>query len=396
MNRARMKPFLIGAGILAVGVLGLALLVALRPEPPKIEPPRQSPLVTTVQPELRQGHLTVRGNGTARPIREINLVAEISGRVVSVSDALVSGGFFGNGQMLLQIDPTDYENAVAVAEAEVAQRQLELLMAQEEVEIAREEWARLEQRTGVKRSPDSTAFGSLVLKEPQLKAAQALLKSADARLDDTRTRLARTTIAAPFNGRVRTKMADIGQYVAPGQTVAAIYSTDAVEVVVPLSWRKAALLTDLWARESRQGRGPRLPATVSAAFGGQRYEWDGYVDRTEGTLDEATRTVNVVVRVSQPYRTTEGRPPLMVGTFTEVDLQAMALDRYVVLPRAALREGDTVWIVEQGTLRVREVEVVQEVDEEIYVTNGITENDRVITSTLAVMTEGMSVRVAEE
>ncbi len=156
-----------------------------------------------------------------------------------------------------------------------------------------------------------------------------------------------------------------------------------------------ALLTDLWARESRQGRGPGLPATVSAAFGGQRYQWDGYVDRTEGTLDEATRTVNVVVRVSQPYRTTEGRPPLMVGTFTEVDLQAMAMDRYVVLPREALREGNTVWIVEQGTLRVREIEVVQEVDEEIYVTNGITENDRVITSTLTVMTEGMSVRVAD-
>jgi len=222
-----------------------------------------------------------------------------------------------------------------------------------------------------------------------------MLKSADARLDDTRTRLARTTIAAPFDGRVRTKMADLGQYVAPGQTVAAIYSTDAVEVVVPLSWREAVLLTDLWARESRQGRGPGLPATVSAAFGGQRYQWDGYVDRTEGTLDEATRTVNVVVRVLQPYGAAEGRPPLMVGTFTEVDLQAMALDRYVVLPRATLREGDTVWIVEQGTVRVREVEVVQEVDEEIYVTNGITENDRVITSTLAVMTEGMTVRVAE-
>ena len=395
MTPAKTKPFLIGAGILAVGVLGLALLVALRPEPPKIDPPRQSPLVTTVQPAVRQGNLTVRGNGTARPIREINLVAEVSGKVLSVSDALVSGGFFGSGQTLLQIDPTDYENAVAVAEAEVTQRQFELLTAQEEVEIAREEWARLERRTGVERAPDSSAMGSLVLKEPQLKAARALLKSAEARLDDARTRLARTSITAPFNGRVRAKMADIGQYVAPGQTVASLYSTDAVEIVVPLASRDAALLTDLWARESRQGRGPRLPATVSATFGGQRYEWEGYVDRTEGTLDEATRTVNVVVRVAQPYRSVEGRPPLMVGTFTQVDLQAMALDRYVALPREALREGATVWVVEQGTLQVRAVEVVQEIDEEIYVTSGIDENDRVITSTLTVMTEGMTVRVAE-
>ena len=395
MTPAKTKPFLIGAGILAVGVLGLALLVALRPEPPKIDPPRQSSLVATVQPVLRQGNLTVRGNGTARPIREINLVAEVSGKVLSVSDALVSGGFFGSGQTLLQIDPTDYENAVAVAEAEVTQRQFELLRAQEEVEIAREEWARLERRTGIERAPDSSAMGSLVLKEPQLKAARALHKSAEARLDDARTRLARTSISAPFNGRVRAKMADIGQYVAPGQTVAAVYSTDAVEIVVPLASRDAALLTDLWARESRQGRGPRLPAKASATFGGQRYEWDGFVERTEGTLDEATRTVNVVVRVAQPYKTTEGRPPLMVGTFTQVDLQAMALDRYVTLPREALREGDTVWVVEQGTLQVRAVEVVQEIDEEVYITSGIDENDRVITSTLTVMTEGMTVRVAE-
>ena len=395
MNTANLKPFLIGLGILAVGVIGLVTLIALRPEPPRVDPPRQSPLVTTTKPTLEQGNLAVRGNGTVRPIREINLVAEVAGKVISVSDALVSGGFFQQGQTLLQIDPTDYENAVAVAEAEVTQRQFELLTAQEEVALAREEWARLERRTGVNRSPDSTALGSLVLKEPQRKAAEAILKSAEARLDDARTRLARTRITAPFNGRVRAKTADIGQYVGPGQAVASIYSTDAVEIVVPLPSREAALLSDLWARESRRGRGPRLPATVAADFGGQRYEWEGTVDRTEGTLNEATRTVNVVVRVAQPYQTSAGRPPLMVGTFTTVRLQGMALDRYYVLPRDALREGDTVWVVEDGLLYVRPVEVIQEVDEAVYVTSGITENDAVVTSTLTVMTDGMSVRVAE-
>ena len=163
MNTANLKPFLIGLGILGIGVIGLVALVALRPEPPKVEPPRQSPLVTTTKPTLAQGNLAVRGNGTVRPIREISLVAEVAGKVTSVSDALVSGGFFQQGQTLLQIDPTDYENAVAVAEAEVTQRQFELLTAQEEVTLAREEWARLERRTGVNRQPDTTALGSLAL-----------------------------------------------------------------------------------------------------------------------------------------------------------------------------------------------------------------------------------------
>lgn len=394
MNSTSLKPFLIGAGILAVGVIGLLALVALRTEAPRIDPPRQSPLVMTIKPTAQEGHLAVRGNGTVRPIHEIDLIAEVAGKVVSVSDALVSGGFFQQGDTLLQIDPADYENAVSVAEAEVTQRHFELLMAQQEVEVAREEWARLERRTGVNRSPDSTALGSLVFKEPQRKAAVALLKSAEARLDDAQTRLARTRITAPFTGRVRAKIADIGQYVGPGQAVASIYSADAVEIVVPLSSRDAALLADLWTPESRRGRGPRLPATVTVDFGGQRYEWEGSVERIEGALNEATRTVNVVVRVAHPYQTKAGWPPLMVGTFTTVILQGMALDRYYVLPRDALREGDTVWVVEDEILYVRPVEVIQEVDEEIYVTSGITENDAVVTSTLSVMTDGMSVRVA--
>ncbi|MFQ5569744.1 MAG: efflux RND transporter periplasmic adaptor subunit [Rhodothermales bacterium] len=393
MNRPVYKrSWLIGIGILAIGVIGMALMIALRPEPPKTEPVKQSPLVATVQPEAREGRLVVRGTGTARPIREVSLVAEISGKVIDVSSALVSGGFFRQGQVLLRLDTTDYVNAVAIAKAEVTQRRFELLTAQEEVAVAREEWQRLQQRTGLDRQPDSTAMGSLVLKEPQLRAARARLKSAEARLNDARTRLARTRIVAPFNGRVRTKNADIGQFVGPGQPVASVYSTDAVEIVVPLSSRDAALMTDLWAREGGEGRGKRLPATVYSAFGGQQHQWDGYVDRTEGTLDVATRTINVVVRVPQPYRTA-GRPPLMVGAFVEVELQGMVLDRYFALPREALREDDTVWVVAQDTLRIRPVEVVQEVGETVYVTDGIGAGDHVVTSPLAVMTDGMSVRV---
>lgn len=392
MDRARRKSLLIAVGILAAGVAGLALLVALRPEPPRVEPPRQSPLVAVVVPEIRAGNLTVRATGTVRPEREINLVAEVSGKVTSVAEALKSGGFARRGQVLLRIDPADYANAVAVAEAEVTQRQFELLTAREEVAVAREEWDRLQARTGRTITPDSTAMGALVLREPQLKAAEARLKSAQARLADARTRLARTAIAAPFNGRVRARLVDVGQFVAPGQPVAAFYSTDAVEVAVPLSSTEASLVDQLWERDRG---GARIPATVTATFGGARFAWQGYVDRTEGTLDPTTRTVTVVVRVPSPYRTEGGRPPLMVGTFAEVELQGAALERYAVLPRTALREGERVWTVEADSLlRVLPVTVVQEVDEQIFVTAAdLSASTPVITSNLDVFTDGMTVRV---
>lgn len=393
MSVSKLKTFFIGAGILVAGFVGLFLMIALRPDPPKEERVQQSPLVTTVNPEIRQGSLMVRGNGTVRPTREINLAAEVAGKIVDVSSALVSGGSFRTGQVLVHIDSTDYLNAVAMAQSEVTQRQYELLLAQEEMNIAREEWERLKARVGTDALPDSSAMGSLVLKEPQYKLAQALLNTAKTRLADAETRLARTHVKAPFNGRVRTKQVDLGQYVGPGQAVAMIYNTDQVEIVVPLPSRDAALIPNLWTRAGSRGR---IAATVRAEFGGKTYEWDGYVDRTEGAIAANTRTVNVVVRVSNPYRSDEtGRPPLLVDMFTEVEIQGAERDHYVVLPREALREGSTVWVAEAGVLQSRPVEVLQEVGENIILIDGFRAEDQVITSNLTVMTEGMSVRVAE-
>jgi len=412
MNKSKLKPFLTGLGILAAGVIGFVVLSSLRAEPPKVESPNVSPLVLTVQPEVREGNLMVEGNGTVRPIREVNLMAVVPGRVTAISAALKTGGVFRQGEVLVQIDPSDYENAVTMAEAEVTQRRVDLLRAQEEVNIAREEWTLAQQRTGQQTPISDSALGSLALREPQLKLADAALKSAEARLADAQARLARTRVVAPFNGRIRSKNVDIGQFVVAGQSVGMAYSTDAVEIVVPFPSDQVALIDGLWTQE----RGSlRIPAVVHTVFGGQTYSWDGYVDRTEGMIDAGTRTVNVVVRVDQPYQIrNEGRPPLMVGMFTSVGVQGKKMERYLSIPREALRENQTVWVVENDRISIRRVEVIQEVEDEVYVQagktirsvqgaedqvlapDGIESNERLVVSKLEVVTEGMNVRVASE
>lgn len=388
------KSALTATGILLAGVGGLVALIALSPEPPKVEKPDVAPIVTVVAAQAQQGNLQVTGNGTVRPTQEVNLAAEVGGRVVGVSPSLVSGGFFREGETLVRINPIDYENAVAVAEAAVTQRRYEKLLAEEETQIAREEWQRLQQRTGTTAEPPrSTELGSLVLKEPQLRLAEASLKSAEATLADAMTRLNRTQVQAPFNGRVRVKNVDVGQYVAPGQSVATIYSRDEVEIVVPLASADAALLPSLWETEARRGASNKIAATVQSTFGGTTYTWQGYVDRTEGTLDTNTRTVNVVVRVDDPYQTnTEAQPPLMVGMFTTVRIEGLALEQYVVMPRSALREGDTVWVAENDRLVMRTVEVIQEVDDDVIVRQGLSGDETIITSNLNVVTDGMAIR----
>ena len=393
MNKTLRSALTIVA-ILIVGVVALVALIAFRPTPPKTERPKVVPLVTTVLPESRTGAISIEGNGTVRATREINLVAEISGRVVNISSNAVSGGFFRRGSMLFELDPSDYANAVSIAEAEVTQRQYELLLAREEVNIARDEWDRLQKQRGSISLPDSTELGVLVFKEPQLKLAESLLQSAEARLEDAQTRLRRTRITAPFNGRVRTKIVDVGQYVAPGQAVASVYNTDRVEIPVPLQSDEAALIDNLWQREQNQSIS--IPAKIRAQFGGETYEWDGFVDRTEGTLDANTRTINVVVQVNEPYKSNnENRPPLLVGMFSEVEIQGKSYDNFYVIPRSALKENQTVWVFNDGRLEIRSVKIIQELEGLVYIEEGINPGEQLVTSKMDVFSDGMEVRTVE-
>lgn len=394
----RMNPRMKGVIILLSGVVGMMLLILLRPRPAQQEPLRLAPLVATVRVDARQGHIQVRGNGTVRPRGQAVLAPQVGGRVEWVSPALVSGGRFASGDVLLRIESADYDNAVEIAAAEVAQRRVEVLQAEEEVTLAREEYQRLREREGLELAVDSTELGSLIFREPQLEAARASLRRALARLEDAELSLRRTQLRAPFDGVVRNETVDMGQFVAPGQGIATIYTTAEVEIVVPLTDEEAALVDGLWNARAGQAA-TNIPVMVGATFGGQTHHWPGYVDRAEGALNEETRTVAVVVRVPDPFVTdsTGTRPPLLLGTYVDVGIQGVLLDHYIVLPQAAYRDGDVVWAVESDSLlRLVPAEFIHEVDGQVYLTADLEDRARVVVSPLAVVTDSMSIRVAED
>ncbi len=375
-------------GVIVAGTAALAILLSqLRSGTPEPTSERVHPFVTTVAPTAHEGRVTIRGNGTVRPLREVTLISEVAGKITWVADEFVTGGAFRQGQEVLRIDSTDYVNAVTVAQAEVIQRQFDLLRAEEEMAISREEWELLESRTGVQRQVDSTELGSLVFKEPHWRAAVAQLQGAQARLRDAEARLKRTHITAPYNGRLRNKGADLGQFVGPGHVIASFYGTDIVEISVPIAGRDITLLGDLLAGGTRTTHA-RL---VSRNADGE-HEWTGSIHRTEGTLDESTRTLNVIVRVQKPYEGNDVRPPLLVGTFVTAYLEGRHFDQYYTLPRESLREGDVVWVVREDRLYVQPIEIIQEVEDTLYVLNGITDESQVVTNMLNAVTNGMLVR----
>ena len=382
--------------ILGLGAAIFSVLMLLRPQPASQEPPRRTPLVVTEPAEVRSGFLTIEGNGTVRPKSEITISPQVAGRVTWVSPSFATGGRFRKGDVLIRIEAADYLNAVQAAEAEVAQRRVDLLTWEEQRELAIEEYERFREREGITAPIDSGQVGGLVFRDPQVRAAEAALARAEAGLEDAKLALSRTRIAAPFDGIVRTKTADVGQYVAPGQTLGSLYDTDEVEIVVPLTDTEASLIDGLWTAD-RGDDEDRIPVQVRATFGGREYRWAGYVDRAEGALNANTRTVDVVVRVADPFGDDgSGRPPLLLGTYATVDIRGREVDGFVAIPRVALRDGSEIYVVEQDTLlAIRPVQVLQEVGGQVMVRGDIRSGEPVVTSPMAIVTDGMTVRQAD-
>ena len=382
-TRSRILHFAVVVVLVALGAVGMWALIAGKPQIKKRKPALPTPMVRTIKVETGPQTVHVSGEGTVRPLREINLVPQVGGKVVHVSSALVNGGEFSQEDILLRIDPVDYQLAVTLAKAKVKDSESNLKLVQEDAAAAQEEWRQLH-AGGPKanRMPPP-----LVAKEPQLAAAEAKLEADRADLKSALLNLERTELKAPFEGRVSQENVDIGQYVSPGQVLATLYSTEAAEIILPLAdedlfWFDVPGFTP--------NNSPGAPAKVMAQLAGLERTWSGSVVRTEGRLDERTRMINVVVRVEKPYAK---KPPLPVGLFVVVEIEGRILPDAAVIPRSALHQGDVVWVVDNNDrLHFREVDVARVQGDEVMVEGGLKSGEMVVISPLEAVTDGMAVR----
>ena len=384
--------------VLGLGVLIFMAMVRLRKEPDRVERPSLGMLVRTIPVSLADTRVEIPVFGTVAPKVEVDVIPEVSGRVVELSPSMVQGGFVSKGEILLRVDPRDYELAVHRAQADVARAEYELVREKQEREIARKEWELLN-KAGMHPGEDLPSEDSLLLRGPQSKLAEANRDAAQARLDEARLALERTVIRAPFRGRVRNESVDEGAYVSPGKVLATIYGTDMAEIFFPVPAEELG-----WFRvPDRPGSRASgfTPVRVRAEYGARTHEWIGRVVRTGGAIDTASRLVNVVVEVDDPYDLNNSHPaadaPLTAGMFVEGHIQGEALQNVATIPRYALRDGDTVWVFrEPGELEVRKVSVARLSEGEAIVGAGLAEGERVIVSRIDAVTDGMKVRQVEE
>ncbi len=386
--KAFFKIFLPSVLMIAAAIGVVVLLAQNRPEPPEREPMVSAMLVDVIEAETSTGYFSVSAQGTVRPRTETAVAAEVSGRLVRVADDFIAGGFVRAGETLAEIDPSDYEAALLQAQAELASARSRLADESARSDQARRDWQRLH---GAEREP-----GELVLRLPQVAGAQASVQAAEAAVLRARRNLERTRISLPFDGLVRRRDVDLGQYVSTGSALGVVFAVDVAEVRLPLSDQDLAFL-DLPSPGVLAAETP-VPVTLTGRVRGQTARWDAHIVRTEGVVDEATRLVHAVAEIRDPYGLLGmQRPtPLPMGTFVQAEIRGLVSAGLIELPRAALRDGNRVYLANaDDELEIRTVEVLRKTPQRAYVRNALQPGDLVITTAIQAPIPGLPLRVRE-
>jgi RND family efflux transporter MFP subunit len=375
----------LGLVILSIFLVAIMAGIAKNKRPERKEDGGQAILVETIVAAQRSLNFVVHSQGAVRPRTETTLVSEVSGKVVWVSPAFVAGGFFRRDEELLRIDPSDYEAALKRAEANLASRRARLADEQARSDQALKDWRNL----GREGEPSD-----LVLRKPQLQDAIANVSAAEADLQKARRDLERTRITVPYDGLLREKMVDIGQYVAPGTRLGVSFAIDTAEIRLPLSATDLAYLELPSATESGDDRFP--PVTLFAEEGGETRSWNARIIRTEGVMDETSRVLYAVAQVVDPYGVLgrSAQEELRMGTFVRAEIQGMAAENVIVLPRYVLQNDNTVLVANaQNELEIRPVTVVRAEPRTVYLSSGVRGGERIVTTTLDAPIPGLKLTV---
>lgn len=370
--------------VLLAGFVLVKVLADIRPEPEKKEEAQR--LVSLYVDEVTSESVTVNveTQGEVRPKTEIDLIPQVSGRIVAMSDNFNEGAEFMPGDMLLRIDDTDYRLALVRAEASVAEAKTELQRQQATRAIKEAEWKEDRKQGGV-----PTAFA---LNQTQVEQAEAMLAAAEADLRQARLDLERTEITVPFRGRVRARDVGIGQFVTAGDSLGRVFSIDTVEVKLALTDTQLGELNlPLGFMAGNADTAPEVH--FSATLGKREYRWQGRIARVNAAVDNDTRLIYATAEVVDPYGlAADSGMPLAVGMFVNAEIESVNARDALVMPRLALRNQDKVYVInEDNRLEIRTVDVLSTSEDRVLVSSGVTPGEHVVTSTLPNAVDGMEV-----
>jgi len=367
-------------------------LTATRQIPPKT-PAHDRPTIVDVQPaEKTSEAVTVTAMGTVIPAKTVTVYPEAAGRIIHTSPRLVPGGRFKKGQILVRIDPRDYDLAIKQQQARVAQAEMELARERGLKSVAEREW------NMIRDEVQPTAEGKkLALREIQFESAKAALDSAKSTLEQARLMRERTVITAPFDAVVTEEFVDRGQVVSNASHIATLVASDKfwVRVSIPVDRLNWIQIPGVNAEEGS-------PVKVTQHVGENlRIERDGRVARLLGNLDPKGKMARLIIDVDDPLGSVKYNGhsmPLLLDAYVSVQISGLRVENAIVLPRKAMRDKSRVWVkTEDGKLSIKKVKVEWSKNDNVFVRGDIEAGEKVVTSRIATPVEGMKLReIGEE
>lgn len=372
--------------LIAAGIAGAAYISKTAPKARRRPPVRELPLVQVVAVHPDEQRIVVPAMGTVIPAREIVLESRVAGEIVSVHPAFTVGGYLEKGSEVLQIDPEDYRLALTLARARVKDAESKLKILEAEAAAAKDEWREINRnRKGKKQNPSP-----LLMKQPQLSAAQALLTAEEADVKIAQLNLARTKIVSPFNAIVRAKHVDIGSQVSGQEQLAELVGTDEY-------WIQASLPVDRlnWIMIPRKLGEPGSKVRIFYRNGTRL---TGTVIKLMGELEAEGRMARVLVEVKDPLgleQAEKTHPPLLIGEYVRLEIEGRQLQNVYRIPRTALRDNASIWLVsDEDKLEIRTVETLWRDAQSVLLTGGLQPGERLIVSDLSKPVNGMPLQVA--
>lgn len=369
--------------VLAIGIIIVLFFKYGKPVPEQVDSVAVEPPVIDVL-QINPGPIvmTVHTQGTVKPWLEIDVLSQVTGEVKEVGASFAEGGFFSKGDSLVQVDKLNYETALLRALAKLADAEQLLAVEKGRALQAKREWRNLQ---------DENA-NALFLRKPQLQSAEAQVAAAKGDVASAKLDLKYTNINLPFAGRVKVTHVNLGQFVSNGMKVASVFSTEKVEVRLPLSDNQVSLL-DLPINHGNKSLVDGVPVLLNGVFSGQTWQWQGVIKRTSAEIDDRSRFFYAVAEVYEPFKQVDAKPPLNIGQFVRAEIRGRIVDNAMILPRRALRAGNSIWVVDKfNKLRATKVNVLQSLDDQVTVQlNSESDTLCIAISSVAGLNEGFEV-----
>ena len=334
--------------ILAIAGAAIVWINRTEPVPERITATRQSAaLVETI--EVKRGTYTPRLTvlGTVQPAQDIVLSPRIAGQVIELAPSFVPGELVRQGDLLLRIDPADFENTLSIRVSELAQAKASLEIEEARQDLAKKELELLE-GTIIQTNR------SLVLREPQIASIRAEVSAAEAAVERARLDLERTSVLAPFDAQILSRSVNVGSQVSPSDELAQLVGIQEywISAAVPVRNLQWVRFSDTSGQEASR---VTLRNPDSWPPGAVRY---GRVTNRIGTLDQQTRLARILVTVPDPLGKSTDGPPLILDTLIQTEIEGKPIADVIRIDRQLVRDSDTIWVMKDDKLEIRETEIV--------------------------------------